>query len=998
MAVSIVSTSTGSNDLNAGGYPTVSAPSSITAGNLLLAAITSGGQTWTLPSGWSLYGTEAATANNPQFDIFVKTATGSEPSTYTFTGSVPTDTINVGIFNISGANTSSPINGMFSAYSSATAVTIGSSGVSIPTALNCLPIALGSINQLSLSNSGAPAGLTSGWTGEFLVVLEDSSNYGNINNGNGYVPIYAAAGPLTSSTSSAVTASWNWGGSYSNFDGTTVMLFINPSSSTTGTITQNASAYVKSSGTITQNASAYVKVFGTKTNTASAYVGTQGTLSSNASAVVKAKSSLSRNATAYVGTSGTKTNTASAVCKAKSAIVSSASAYIGIKGTKTNTASAVVAPPHQSIIISGVVHAPTAQSITISGTVVAGQSLTISGIVKTPQQISISGVVTNVPLTLSGFVTLPITLVPPGLTFATPTSPPQTIVINQGSLSGPYTASSSNTGVATVTISGTNAIVTPIAAGTATITIFDAHGIFAAAGVSVGATASPVVLSTNSLVLSTSGIASTVYSKTFTASRSGDTGPFSVVSSPSGIVSVTGSGNAPGPITYTVTPLTVGTTTITVTANDGTKASLVVTVSGTLTAVVTSPKNSTTLVIAVSEPNYSGTLTPALIGTTSAAISPSLGFGPRTFFEITDSNAGEFFLVEFTDSIGNTAILSVQSKNVSLGPVAYIFWDETGINPVAAGVQYQVWCVGDPQTPANMVTSGFLGVAGTATLELDETTEYVINWIGARAPSGQTTFTTGAIGTVAATVTVSGYRSPNSSTLGYAQKQIAQWTRGWAGSQYKQPGAPGSTGNAYNLAYSFATILGEGGSIGGNPFFGLPSNLQSAIGLDTFLQSITVAMRLFNCTGNLIDSWFEDYLGTSFQRQSGETDALFLQRGFIALSAARATRTALNSVTNAAWQSLGNQGAIVCDDSMSNPTIMSQIGYAAPYFVVQLPAISDVSDAFFLDNRYLGLNTFLLSLGTATILSGGSIPALVGQAVESTRALGTIPIYLQYIS
>lgn len=224
----IVSTSTGVNSLTLGGTTTVNAPASTVVGSLLVAIVASGTQTITAPLGWSLYGTQPASGNSPQITVFTKIVSSLEPPTYAFVPSNSADAINVGIFNISDANAFAPINGMFSKYTSTAATTIGTSGVSIPTVLNCLPIAINTIQQLNPSNSGNPTSLTGGWTGQFLVVNIDGSNPGNIGNNNGYNAMYTASGPITSSTSSAVTAGWTWAGGSSNFAGTSVMLFVQP--------------------------------------------------------------------------------------------------------------------------------------------------------------------------------------------------------------------------------------------------------------------------------------------------------------------------------------------------------------------------------------------------------------------------------------------------------------------------------------------------------------------------------------------------------------------------------------------------------------------------------------------------------------------------------------------------------------------------------------------------------------------------------------------------
>ena len=252
MSISLVSTSYAGNNLTTGGPSTVTAPTSISSGNLLVASVSSGTSTITAPSGWTQYQVVAASGAAPQIAIYYKAATGSEPTTYVWSTSVTAQPVLVSIFNISGASTTAPFNGLFSGNSTTAAVTAGSSTgtPSVPTNLNCLPIALFSIDQLNLSNSGNPTSLTSGWTAQFLNVMQDTSNYANVSNYNGYYATFAATGPITSSTSTAVTASCTWQGSYNNNAGLEVLLFINPL--TYGTLSASPSS-VTISGTGTAN-------------------------------------------------------------------------------------------------------------------------------------------------------------------------------------------------------------------------------------------------------------------------------------------------------------------------------------------------------------------------------------------------------------------------------------------------------------------------------------------------------------------------------------------------------------------------------------------------------------------------------------------------------------------------------------------------------------------------------------------------------------------------
>jgi hypothetical protein len=230
MALTLVSFSKALNALVGGGNVTVTAPTGIATGNLLVAQISSGTNTFTLPTGWTSYQLIPAAGGAPQMVVAFKYATASEPASYVFTPSTTADAIGVGIFNVSGTNPTTPFNGLFFGSGTTAAETAGSATTtpSIPTVLGCLPLAFFSISQLNLSNAGNPTALTAGWTSQYLNVNQDASNYGNTTNANGYNAAYAVSGPITASTSTAVTASVTWGGSFSNFASNNIMLLINP--------------------------------------------------------------------------------------------------------------------------------------------------------------------------------------------------------------------------------------------------------------------------------------------------------------------------------------------------------------------------------------------------------------------------------------------------------------------------------------------------------------------------------------------------------------------------------------------------------------------------------------------------------------------------------------------------------------------------------------------------------------------------------------------------
>jgi hypothetical protein len=293
MAATLVSSSFANNGLTASpDTATVTAPASITAGNLLVAEVTyNSGVTITPPTGFTLYQTILATGGSPVIGIYWKFATGSEPGTYVFTPSSSASVVLVSMVNISGTDQTTPFNGFFVSNSTTAAVTAGSSGgtPSIPTILNCLPIAFFVINQLSPSNTGNPTGLTAGWSSTILNVVQDTSNYTNTSNANGYDATYVATGPLTSSTSVAVVAACTWGGASSVFTGLNVMLFINP-------LTYGTLAAVPSS----------VTILGPGTSAAQQVVITETSYTGNFTvAVPTAYQSIVSVATTQTGTYGT---------------------------------------------------------------------------------------------------------------------------------------------------------------------------------------------------------------------------------------------------------------------------------------------------------------------------------------------------------------------------------------------------------------------------------------------------------------------------------------------------------------------------------------------------------------------------------------------------------------------------------------------------------------------------------------------------------------------
>ena len=143
-----------------------------------------------------------------------------------------------------------------------------------------------------------------------------------------------------------------------------------------------------------------------------------------------------------------------------------------------------------------------------------------------------------------------------------------------------YTAVSSDTGVATVSVSDAVVTITPVAAGTATVTVtaHDRHDRTATQTIAVKVNGAPEAQGTISPVtLYVGGSATDVDVSSKFSDPNSDTLTYTAVSSDTGVATVSVSET-----TVTITPVAVGTATVTVTASDGN-------LTGTQTIAVTVP-------------------------------------------------------------------------------------------------------------------------------------------------------------------------------------------------------------------------------------------------------------------------------------------------------------------------------------------------------------------------------------------------------------------------
>ncbi len=252
----------------------------------------------------------------------------------------------------------------------------------------------------------------------------------------------------------------------------------------------------------------------------------------------------------------------------------------------------------------------------------------------------------------------------------------QNFTASDPSYTGALSAMSGDTTVATVSPGshgGPQATftVTPVAAGNTTITVSDTFG--GSATVNVSVSTGGLTVNPTSLTLTIGGS-----TETFTGSEANYTGHISASSNDTGKATVSPAfGPGPGPVTFTVTPVSAGNPAIAITDNHGGGP---IFVNLTITGPLTSPANvtfdgssSSPQDVNVSDPNYSGSIT-ASSSDASVATVNSPQNGPNATFSVTPKKQGTSTLT-FTDANNgsdttlvtvNPGSLSVSTSSVTL--------------------------------------------------------------------------------------------------------------------------------------------------------------------------------------------------------------------------------------------------------------------------------------------------------------------------------------------
>lgn len=359
-----------------------------------------------------------------------------------------------------------------------------------------------------------------------------------------------------------------------------------------------------------------------------------------------------------------------------------------------------------------------------------------------------------------------------------------------------------------------------------------------------------------------------------------------------------------------------------------------------------------------------------------------------------------------------------------------VLYDETGLSPLPPGILVTIGTTtpaspavrlltetGDvlsteygelialgavPQTSTTVYT-GYTQLGGSVNFTPDGAVQYSASFTGTQAPSGSLNFTGNALAGQDTTVTVTGYRSPTLSQLGYTQEQMNLWVNRIFGDSARQPG-----GNAYALAYGLSGVLSY---------------------LDTSTQQAVASSRVETCQGSALDSWAFDFFGNYLLRYPYESDSIYLSRILTAFGP-RCTLSAIqtivqqyyvattlataaaqtNDISFDATGSFDTRGGfdvlasgpnpsslvpvVTVWDSQSNPALASTYSIVPTQFVIQI-AFSGAAAVWWLDHSHLDFETFLASGNNITTTTTPP-NAQVGALVSLVKAAGAQPLYQVY--
>lgn len=338
--------------------------------------------------------------------------------------------------------------------------------------------------------------------------------------------------------------------------------------------------------------------------------------------------------------------------------------------------------------------------------------------------------------------------------------------------------------------------------------------------------------------------------------------------------------------------------------------------------------------------------------------------------------------------------------------------DETGLNPLPAGIYVAVYPSTGAMDSSTLVGNAWTQPGGLADIDVDNAVQYRAAFVGTQAPQQVQDFV-GATGTTE--VICDGYRSPSLSNAGYAIEQtVGVWPKGpgWWGDEARVVG-----GVAYPFAYGIGGLLEL-----------LDLKTQVVLGMERGQSSF----------GADLDSWARDFVGKWLTRfvEIGESDASFYGRVAGLLGGEKCTIAGEQAIVNAFYVAIeaelaaayaGNmtfdgqggydsQGGydvtnpfnpadalptILVWDRQSRPDLADQYNVNPSNdngdFVIQIGFNPLFSDGWFLDHSHLDLETYLIDSTTYALSEVAPDPRLAA-LVNLIKAGGTHPLYLTYIA
>lgn len=328
--------------------------------------------------------------------------------------------------------------------------------------------------------------------------------------------------------------------------------------------------------------------------------------------------------------------------------------------------------------------------------------------------------------------------------------------------------------------------------------------------------------------------------------------------------------------------------------------------------------------------------------------------------------------------------------------------DETGLNPLPAGVFVSVYPAIGPQTPLTLVGSAYIEPGGSANIAVAANVSYAAVFLGTQAPTEPATFTGASNISLPSLVTCIGYRSPVLSASGYAQAESELWPYGWFGD-------PTNIAATAPVAYSLAV-----------------GAAQALAVVDTQAQAILGSERLQTSQGEELDSWAADVFGTQLLRYTGTSDSVYYGLILAALHPPKCTIGAVQAIVQEFYNVIGpqledewaenlsyeNEGGyntrggydrsqvvptgltptVYVWDKQSRPDLAATFGVGEPQFVIQIGLSDPYANAWFLDRSHLDNESYLLSVNGGIPTSMAPDPRLA-VLVNLTKAAGTQALY-----